>query len=131
MMIPQKWWKTSTLGKAPTENAVKTPNLASLERFQRASRAMYRLPMFSITFFNLLCAKFVRISNFALFSQPLKDLSEYCENAVAAWEHEHNPRNNRKGGTASLRSGTCVKRNVAFGARFKGLSLYFLYQMGI
>ena len=37
-------------------------------------------------------------------------------------------RNNRKGGTASLRSRTCVKRNVAFGARFKGLSLYFLYQ---
>ena len=37
-------------------------------------------------------------------------------------------RNNRKGGTASLHSRTCVKRNVAFGARFKGLSLYFLYQ---
>ena len=39
-------------------------------------------------------------------------------------------RNNRKGGTASLRSRTCVKRNVAFGARFKGLFLYFLYQNG-
>ena len=39
-------------------------------------------------------------------------------------------RNNRKGGTATLRSRTCVKRNVAFGARFKGLSLYFLYQNG-
>ena len=37
-------------------------------------------------------------------------------------------RNNRKGGTASLRSRTCVKRNAVFGARFKGLSLYFLYQ---
>ena len=35
-------------------------------------------------------------------------------------------RNNRKGGTASLRSCTCVKRNAVFGARFKGLSLYFL-----
>ena len=39
-------------------------------------------------------------------------------------------RNNRKGGTASLRLGTCVKRNAVFGARFKGLSLYFLYQKG-
>ena len=39
-------------------------------------------------------------------------------------------RNNRKGGTASLRSRTCVKRNAAFGARFKDLSLYFLYQQG-
>ena len=39
-------------------------------------------------------------------------------------------RNNRKGGTASLRPGTCVKRSVMFGARFKGLSLYFLYQKG-
>ena len=33
-----------------------------------------------------------------------------------------------RGGTASLRSRTCVKRNVVYGARFKGLSLYFLYQ---
>ena len=36
-----------------------------------------------------------------------------------------------KGGTASLRSRTCVKRNAVFGARFKGLSfslsLYLLY----
>ena len=40
-------------------------------------------------------------------------------------------RNNRKGGTASLRSRTCVKRNAAFGTRFKGLSLYFPYQKGI
>ena len=39
-------------------------------------------------------------------------------------------RNNRKGGTASLRSRTCVKRNAAFGARFKGLSLYFYIKMG-
>ena len=39
-------------------------------------------------------------------------------------------RNNRKGGTASLRLRTCVKRNAVFGARFKGLSLYFLYQKG-
>ena len=39
-------------------------------------------------------------------------------------------RNNRKGGTASLHLHTCVKRNAAFGARFKGLSLYFLYQNG-
>ena len=30
-----------------------------------------------------------------------------------------------KGRTASLRSRTCVKRNAVFGARFKGLSLYF------
>ena len=37
---------------------------------------------------------------------------------------------NRKGGTASLRSRTCVKRNAVFGARFQGLSLYFLYQKG-
>ena len=37
-------------------------------------------------------------------------------------------RNNRKGGTASLRSQACVKRSAVFGARFKGLSLYFLYQ---
>ena len=35
-----------------------------------------------------------------------------------------------RGGTASLRSRTCVKRNVAFGARFKGLSLYFYIKMG-
>ena len=33
-----------------------------------------------------------------------------------------------RGGTASLRSHTCVKRNAVSGARFKGLSLYFLYQ---
>ena len=43
---------------------------------------------------------------------------------------EINHRNNRKGGTASLRSRTCVKGNAVFGARFKGLSLYFLYQTG-
>ena len=29
---------------------------------------------------------------------------------------------------AYLRSRTCVKHNAVFGARFKGLSLYFLYQ---
>ena len=39
-------------------------------------------------------------------------------------------RTNRKGGTASLRSRTWVKRNAVFGARFKGLSLHFLYQKG-
>ena len=39
-------------------------------------------------------------------------------------------RNNPKGGTASLRSRTCVKRNALFGARFKGLSLHLLYQKG-
>ena len=39
-------------------------------------------------------------------------------------------RNNQKGGTASLRSRTRLKRNAVFGARFKGLSLYFLYQKG-
>ena len=39
-------------------------------------------------------------------------------------------RNNRNGGTASLRSRTCVKRNAVCGARFKGLSLCFLYQKG-
>ena len=39
-------------------------------------------------------------------------------------------RNHRKGGTASLRSRTCVKRNAVFGARFKGLSLHFLFQKG-
>ena len=40
-------------------------------------------------------------------------------------------RNNRKGGTASLRSRTCIKRNAVFSARFKGLSLFFLrYQKG-
>ena len=37
---------------------------------------------------------------------------------------------NRKGGTASLRSHTREKRNAVFGARFEGLSLYFLYQKG-
>ena len=37
-------------------------------------------------------------------------------------------RSNRKGETVSLRARTCVKRNVVSGARFKGLSLYFLYQ---
>ena len=37
-------------------------------------------------------------------------------------------RKNRKGGTASLRSRTCVKPNAVFGARFKGLSLHFLYK---
>ena len=35
------------------------------------------------------------------------------------------------GGTASLRSRTCVKRNAAFGARFKGLSLHFYIKRGI
>ena len=40
-------------------------------------------------------------------------------------------RNNRMGGTASLRSRTCVKRRAVFGARFKGLYLHFLYQKGI
>ena len=39
-------------------------------------------------------------------------------------------RNNRKGGPASLGLRTCVKRNAVCGARFKGLSLYFLYQKG-
>ena len=39
-------------------------------------------------------------------------------------------RNNREGGTASLRSRTCVKRNAVFGARFRGLSLYSLYKKG-
>ena len=39
-------------------------------------------------------------------------------------------RSNRKGGTASLRSRKCVKRNAVFGARFKGLSLNFPYQKG-
>ena len=38
--------------------------------------------------------------------------------------------NNRKASTASLCSRTCVKRNAVFGARFKGLSLYFLSQKG-
>ena len=37
---------------------------------------------------------------------------------------------NRKGGTASSRSRMCVKHNAVFGARFKCLSLYFLYQKG-
>ena len=36
-------------------------------------------------------------------------------------------RNHRKGGTASLRSRTCVKRNVVFGARCKGLFLCIFY----
>ena len=40
-------------------------------------------------------------------------------------------RNHRKGGTASLRSRRCVKRNAVFVARFMGLSLYFLHQKGI
>ena len=44
--------------------------------------------------------------------------------------HGHSPRNNRKGGTASLRSRTCIKRNAVFGARFKGLPLYFLLSKG-
>ena len=39
-------------------------------------------------------------------------------------------RNSRKGGTASLRSRTCVKRKAVFGARFEGLSLYFPFQKG-
>ena len=39
-------------------------------------------------------------------------------------------RNNRKEGTASLRSRMCVKRNAVFGARFEGLSVYFPYQKG-
>ena len=39
-------------------------------------------------------------------------------------------RNNRIGGTTSLRSRTCVKRSAVFGAHFKSLSLYFLYQKG-
>ena len=36
----------------------------------------------------------------------------------------------KKGGTASLRSRTCAKHNAVFSARFKSLSLYFLYQKG-
>ena len=32
-------------------------------------------------------------------------------------------RNNRKGGTTSLRSRTCIKRNAVYGARFKVFSL--------
>ena len=36
----------------------------------------------------------------------------------------------RKGGTASLRSCTRVKRNAVFGARSKGISLLFVYQNG-
>ena len=36
----------------------------------------------------------------------------------------------KRGGTASLHSRTCVKCNAVFGARFEGLSLYFLYQKG-
>ena len=43
---------------------------------------------------------------------------------------KHVFRNNRKGGTASLRSRTCINRNAVFSAHFKGLSLYFLYQKG-
>ena len=39
-------------------------------------------------------------------------------------------RSNRKAGTASLRSHTCIKRNAVFGARFKGLSQCFLYRKG-
>ena len=35
-----------------------------------------------------------------------------------------------RGGTVSLRSRTCVKRNAVFGACFKVLSLRFLYQKG-
>ena len=46
------------------------------------------------------------------------------------WTYGSSLRNNRKGGTASLRSRTCVKRNAVFGARFQGISLYFLYQKG-
>ena len=38
--------------------------------------------------------------------------------------------NNRKGGTASLRSRTRVKWNVVFGARFKGLLCIFYIKMG-
>ena len=45
---------------------------------------------------------------------------------AAAWKN----RNNRKGGTASLRSRTRVKRNALFSARFKRLSLYFRYKQG-
>ena len=39
-------------------------------------------------------------------------------------------RNDRKRGTASLRSRTCAKRNAVFGARFKSLFLHFLNQKG-
>ena len=53
---------------------------------------------------------------------------------LIAW---YNPRNPglplgiiERGGTVSLRSRTCVKRSAAFGGRFKGLSLHFLYQNG-
>ena len=63
------------------------------------------------------------------------DLTIECKNWIKITDTDFNYfeldcRNNRKGGTASLRSRTCVKRNVVFGARFKGLSLYFLYQKG-
>ena len=40
-------------------------------------------------------------------------------------------RKNGKGGTASLHSRTCAKRNAVFGARFKGLTLYFFIKEGI
>ena len=55
------------------------------------------------------------------------DVRKYCLLPLLGVFQE---RRNRKGGTASLRSRTCVKRNAVFGALFKGLSLYFLYKKG-
>ena len=55
---------------------------------------------------------------------------DLCKGRAGSQSKSHILRNNRKGGTASLRWRTCVKRNTVFGARFKGLSLCFLYQTG-
>ena len=57
------------------------------------------------------------------------EIGDFHENGFRCILFQGN-QNNRKGGTASLRLRTCVKRNAVFGARFKGLSLYFLYQKG-
>ena len=53
-----------------------------------------------------------------------------CNRRIVCESYPRSLQNNRKGGTASLRSRTCTKRNVAFGARFNVLSLHFLYQNG-
>ena len=62
------------------------------------------------------------------FFTHLKPIRDSGENPIFYYQVYY--WNNRKGGAASLRSRTCVKRNAAFGARCKGLSLHFLYQNG-
>ena len=73
---------------------------------------------FSIT----LCSSLLSLPDFVLIRHENSDQPPELARSPTT-----TPRNNRKGGTACLRSRKCVKRNAVFGAHFKGLSLFFLY----